>query len=566
MIRVDLDVLVVGGGPVGLMAALLLAGVGITSLVVERRDGPHRAPQAHVVNPRTLEICRALGVDMERIRAEATPAADGGLVVWMTTLAGEELGRLPYERQDPGVLEYTPTPLANLSQHRFEPILAERLRCEARSTVRYGHQWMAAETTAAGAVSRVRELASGTDYDVRSRYVLACDGAGSHVRRSRGIEMLGPEEIQRFVMIHFEANLRPLVRERPAILYWTMDPEALGAFVAHDIERTWVFMHPVVPGAGSPEAFDDGRCADIVRRAIGPADVDFTIRTISTWSMTAQVARRYRDGAVFLLGDAAHRFPPSGGMGMNTGLQDAHNLVWKLAAVEAGWGAARLLDTYEMERRPVAQENCDRSLENSFKMLEVIEALDLGDDPVAHRARMRATLRDPRGRARVHDAIRNQQDHFDMLALQLGFAYDAGAVVPDGTARPVGTNPVRDYVPTTRPGARLPHAWIERGGARISTLDLVSYDRFTLITGSEGRLWHEAARRAADARRVPIACLAIGEEPRDPRGEWAARCEIGAEGALLVRPDGHVAWRHPAAVTEPERVLGDVLDRLLASR
>src|ERR1051325_10185700 len=214
-------------------------------------------------------------------------------------------------------------------------------------------------------------------------------------------------------MIHCEANLRSLVADRPAALYWTTAPEATGVFVAHDIDSTWVYMHPWDPEHEVREDYDEDRCAAIVRRAMGTDAHPFTIRTIRTWTMTAQVAARYRDRRIFLVGDAAHRFPPTGGLGLNTGVQDAHNLAWKLGAVSAGWAPDALLDTYESERRPIAQENADVSVRNAMRMMEACRAfLGLRDGSAS--------------RADVAAAIAAQAEHFDMPGLQLGFTYDTG--------------------------------------------------------------------------------------------------------------------------------------------
>jgi 2,4-dichlorophenol 6-monooxygenase len=561
MQRLEVPVLVVGAGPVGLTAALLLARRGVRGVVVDRRDGPHRAPQAHVLNPRTLEICRALGVDMARLRARATRREDGSHVVWMTKLAGEELGRLPYERQGDENLHYTPTPLLNLSQHVFEPILLDRLREEPGAEVRYRHQWGALEQDAGGVTSRIDDLETGRRYAVRARYVLAADGAGSRVRTALDIGMLGPDRLQSFVMIHFQAALRSIVRERPAILYWLVDPEVMGALVAHDIDSTWVFMQPYDPDTESADAYTGDVCAEIVRRAIGRDDVDFVVRDISTWTMTAQIADRYASGRVFLIGDSAHRFPPTGGLGMNTGIQDAHNLVWKLCAVEAGWAPASLLETYETERRPVAQHNADHSLNNAMKMWEVFQALGiLPGDRAGSTARMEAALADPAGRERLRAAIQNQQEHFDMFGLQLGFSYEAGALVADGSERPTGVNPVRDFVPTTRPGSRVAHAWVERAGKRLSVLDLLPYEGFTVLAGPAGTVWAEAAARIHE---LPIRCLIAGRDFTDPEGHWASVCEIAAGGALVVRPDQHVAWRARSAPADPVAALASAVRAVL---
>ncbi len=539
--RLTVPVAVVGAGPTGMTAALLLARSGIASVVVERREGPQRAPAAHAVNARTLEICRAAGIDMTAITAACRPPADAGHVRWMTTLAGDELGSLPYERQEDAVLAVTPTPLRNLSQHRFEPILLDALRTCPETEVRYGHTWEGAEQDADGVTSVVRDQTSGETYEIRSNWLLAADGAGSRVRKSVGIEPIGPGRMQSFVMIHFEANLRPLVRDRPGVLFWTTTPEATGTFVAHDIDSTWVYMHSWDPDRESLADYTDETCAGIVRRALGTDAYPFAIRTVAPWTMTAQIAERYRAGRVFLIGDAAHRFPPTGGLGLNTGVQDAHNLAWKLAAVEHGRAAATLLDTYEIERRPIAQENSDVSLRNAMNMMEVFQAVAAArDDPETD----------------VAAAIAHQAEHFDMLGLQLGFAYEAGALVPDGTTKPVGANAVREFVPTGRPGSRLPHAWLD-GAAAASTLDLVPYDRPTLVVGPEGSAW-TAALAALEAGAVRV--VAIGRDVVDADGRWRRQLGIERDGALLVRPDQHVAWRARTRSDDPRAELRRALE------
>lgn len=528
-------------------ASILLAQQRVESLVVERRESIQRAPAAHVVNARSFEILRAAGIDMATIAAACKDPVDAGRVRWVMTLTGEELGSLPFERQGDDVLALTPTPLRNLSQNRIEAILLEHLEKQAPASIRFSHEWEASEQDADGVTSRIRDVETDRTFEVRSRWLLAADGAGSRVRKSLGIEPVGPPRLASFVMIHFEANLRPLVADRPAVLYFTSDPAARGAFVAHDIDSTWVFMHQWNPDQESVESYDEARCAEIVRRAMGTSAVDFTICTLSTWHMSVQVAERYREGRAFLVGDSAHRFPPTGGLGLNTGVQDAHNLVWKLAAVEAGWAPATLLDSYDVERRPIARENAEVSAGNASKMFDVLQAL--GPAGEGERGAVRA-------------AIANQAEHFDMLGLQLGFQYEGGALVPDGSERPAVENAVREFVPCGRPGARLPHAWTVRDGQRVSTLDLLPPDRFTLIAGPEGAAWTKAA---AGISTAPLHCLAIGHDVADPGGAWAALLGIAKGGALLVRPDQHVAWRSAHGVSNPAEVLRGALSRSIGS-
>jgi 2,4-dichlorophenol 6-monooxygenase len=532
--RADVDVLIVGAGPVGLTAGLLLERLGCSVLILEVRDGPQRAPGAHAINARTFEIWRQIGLDVDLIRSHALDPADAGAVHWVTKLGGDVIGSLPYERQGDEVLAVTPTPLRNLSQHRLEPLLVGAL-ATAGVHVRYGHRWESATSDDVGVISTITR--SDGRLDVSSRWLLACDGASSPVRRKLGIEPEGPHQLQSFVMVHFAANLRELVGDQAGILFWICDPASGGAFVAHDIEREWVYMHAYDPEVETVASYPQERCEQLVRAALADSNTCLAITTVATWTMTAQVAPRFRDGRMFLVGDAAHRFPPTGGLGLNTGVQDAHNLAWKLAAVEHGHVAPALLDSYERERRPVAQRNAEVSLANALKLIEVPIALGADPDPEVFRANMSAVLADAGGRARVAAAIQNQATHFDMLGLQLGYCYESlGDVDSNETDRNV--DPVRTYVPSCRAGARLPHGWVRRAGVVVSTLDLIPLDRAVVLAGPAcGAIW---------------ADLRVGVDFKDPDGWWSAILAMPDDGALLVRPDQHIAGRWVTTPTDDE--------------
>jgi 2,4-dichlorophenol 6-monooxygenase len=240
-------------------------------------------------------------------------------------------------------------------------------------------------------------------------------------------------------------------------------------------------------------------------------------------------------------------------------VQDAHNLAWKLAAVMTGSAAPALLDTYESERRPVAQYNADQSLRNAMRMFEVFHALGFGQDADASRRSFAATLADATRRRELVVAIEHQAEHFDMLGLQLGFVYDHGALVSDDIVDPVPANPVREFVPTSRPGARLPHGWVEREGHRVSTLDLLPLDRSTILVGPEGAEWIEAARVLTPS----LHCVHVGRDVTDPNDWWTTTARMPPDGVLLVRPDQHIAFRSRGRMGEPRTLIARALASVL---
>lgn len=485
--RTTTDVLVVGAGPVGLSAAILLRELGLGVRIVDRRPGPHRTPAAHVLNARTFEVWRQAGVDVDLIRAGAQSPDAAGRVFWIDRLGGDVYGSLPYEQQGDDMLALTPTPLRNLSQHLLEPFLVDEL--ERRGVaVEYSTEWV--EHSDDNTCVRSRVDRHGTAEHIDAAWLLACDGAGSRVRAACGITMVGPDNLQRFSMVHFRADLGALVGEHRGVLYWLCNREASGTLVSHGNGGEWVYMCAARDDAVEHTATAFAR------------PVPIEVLSTSTWTMTSQLADRYRHGRVLLVGDAAHRFPPSGGMGLNTGVQDAHNLAWKIAAVHRGDASIDLIDSYDLERRPVAARNARASLENAMRMAEVFAALGRPD------------------RAGLAEAIEHQATHFDMLGLQLGFRYDA----PD---EPLTDDVVRRYTPSAEPGCRLPHGWVTRHGATISTLDLVPIGRSLVIGGRD--------RTDAD--------VTVGRDIDDPHDWWATIMCLGPADAVEVRPDQHIAGR-----------------------
>ncbi|MEM7412367.1 MAG: FAD-dependent monooxygenase [Myxococcota bacterium] len=545
-------VLIIGAGPTGLVLSILLSRFGVDSLLVERNPSTCDHPQAHVVNQRSMEIFRALGID-EEIRAAALPLERGGHVRWVRSMSGDEFARLslvPKREALPSLAALSPSPPVSCAQDRIEPRLSALAR-KGPGRVEFGSELVSLEPDDDGVSARVR-TAEG-EREVRAAWVVGCDGAGSTTRRLIGIPMEGPEALAHVVGIYFHADLDALAAERPAILYWTIDTEVPGTFIALDGSQRWVFHAAWDDQRVSLESYTEARCTEILRRAIG-RDVPVEIRSVRPWTMTAQVATRYREGRVLLAGDAAHRFPPTGGFGMNTGVQDAHNLAWKLALVIADQAGAPLIDSYESERKPVGQGNCDWSVRNAAGLASVIgsgaahQAQRLADGDVTFEALS----------AEIQALAEREAGHFGAIGRDLGFHYETGAILADGTDAPLRADPDREYVPNARPGARAPHFGLIQDRRVMSSLDLFE-GRWTLVASPECA---DAWRDAAQAAPLPIAVEIVGEDIEDPNDAFPSLYGV-EDGAVLVRPDGHVAWRTRAAPDDPERALAVALRSLL---
>lgn len=429
-------VVIVGAGPTGLSAAILLRLRGHDPVVLDRRPSPVGLPAAHVVNTRSQEVLAEMGL-AGIVEQRGDPSALSSLVVWVESMAGREYGVLPI--QGAAVDERGPLSAycsVNIPQTESEAILLARF-AELGGTVRFGEEVIGVHASDNRARAEIRSVTGDASTHLDCDWLLGYDGAASVVRRSVGIGMEGPRTIARFMTIYFRADLDRYREGREGLLYWIGGKDVRGVFISFDkVGRTWAMLVPI--GDLSLETFGDDAARAIVRKAIGSEDVAIDLVGLSSWNMSAQVADAFRKGRVLLAGDACHRFPPTGGLGMNTGVQDSHNLAWKLAAVIEGRAPETLLDTYEEERRPIAQRNTDQSVRNLMRMRMIDEALgvetlapiaaDAGEGPISSYPPELLGIDgdDPAAvvrRAEIQRAVDEQAEHFAQGAgIDLGFS------------------------------------------------------------------------------------------------------------------------------------------------
>src|SRR5215813_5928513 len=361
---ITVPVLIVGGGPVGLSASILLSRLGVASRLVERHDGTAIHPKARNINMRTMEIFRQCGVEAA-VRAAGLPIERTRFLIWAETLAGREIERRVEKRSHPNGALPSPARHCLCAQDDLEPVLRQHAEALAPGTLAFATELTCFEQDATGVTATVRD--AGGETQVRAQYLIAADGARSPVRQALGIRMRGVHQLYRSVNVLMNADLTPWVKDRPAAIYLIQQRELRATIMTINGVNRWGFLINL-PLEASFDPYTPEHCAAVVRAAVGVPDLDVRILGIDPWVAAADVAERYRAGRIFLAGDAAHHMPPTGGFGLNTGVQDAHNLAWKLAAVLNGWAGPGLLDTYEAERRPYGEFVTRQCLETALSM------------------------------------------------------------------------------------------------------------------------------------------------------------------------------------------------------
>ncbi|KAH9315639.1 hypothetical protein KI387_024266 [Taxus chinensis] len=679
-------VLIVGAGPVGLVLSILLTKLGVKCAVIERSQQFRKHPQAHFINNRTMEVFRKLDGLSGEIEELQPSVEQWRKFIYCSSLSGTILGTV--DHMQPNDLKQTrsPTCVAHFSQHRLVPLLLKRLEKLGFSIysgdnpssegyrssgswigkIKLCHECVSINPTSDGIRAAIYCVENGLKVvrDIHCSVLIGADGAGSTVRKLMGISLKGEQDMQKLISVHFLSKELGhfLSEKRPGMLYFVFNPKIIGVVVAHDLnEGEFVVQIPFYPPQQRFEDFSTEVCREFISNLIGYDHVDLEIKSIKPWAMHAEVAEKFTCGnhRVILVGDAAHRFPPAGGFGMNTGIQDAHNLAWKLAYVLNGLASPDLLSTYEMERKPIAEFNTALSVANFKAAMSVPSALGLNPniaDSVHQtvnngigsilpsglqtvllesifalgRAQLSAPFLsryNPLGSSRL-EKVKHILEDGQSLQLQfpaedLGFRYEQGSVVPELNIsndileeKPIGRR--RDYIPSSKPGSRLPHMQIRILSQHkchltkdvCSTLDLVhgNMTEFLLIIAPTSRsyVWADATLKIAKACMVPLkVCIiwpggssssalsnqstygyqeneALITSQRQPvvkggsvvtedwrrknlesvldaeeiTGSWWELCEMPYQGAILVRPDEHIAWRSDPSFS------GDALDEL----
>jgi 2,4-dichlorophenol 6-monooxygenase len=582
MADITTDVLVIGTGPAGSATAALLATYGIENMVINRYRWLANTPRAHITNQRTMEVLRDLGRDVEEEGYMFATEQDlMGENVFCTSLTGEEIGRMkswgkhPLSRAEH--LLSSPSHMNDLPQTFMEPLLF-KTACSRGTQARMSTEYLSHEQDADGVTTTCLDRLTGKQFTVRSKFLVGADGGNSKVAEHAGLTFEGKMGVGGSMNILFEADLSQHVAHRPSVLYWVLQPGADVGGIGMGLVRMvrpwheWLIVWGYDINQPAPDVTDEF-AVKVVRDLVGDQELQPKIKSVSTWTVNNMYATKMSNGRVFCMGDATHRHPPSNGLGSNTSIQDAFNLAWKLAAVLRGQAGPGLLDSYNAERAPIAKQIVTRANKSIEEFGPIFKALGLLDsvDPVKMQENMDARCDDTAEaelqRAAIREAIAYKVYEFDAHGVEMNHRYKSNAVVPDGQPEPAfEKDPELHYQPTTWPGARLPHAWLfGKQGQKVSTLDLTGRGAFTILTGIGGDDWVEAAKTVGKELGLSITVHKIGprQEWQDLVGDWANAREIRDAGALLVRPDHHVAWRSEGMAADPEAELRRVLKTIL---
>lgn len=577
MKTIEVPILIVGGGGCGLALSVFLADLGVKYHTIEKNSQTTDHPRAHILNTRTMEIMRQHGV-ADEIYRQGTPTSGMERISFRTSLGGEG----PLDRRLIGDLDgygggalkerYEKDSICratNLPLMQLEPLLRDVAESRAPGQIHFHRELLEFSQNDTGVSAIIQDHATGEKYQVKAQYLIAADG-GKTVGRALGAEMLGPRRLRRMVNTYFQADLSPWIDDDGVLIFYFINPDGKGQWAGgglvktgpHQWDRhseTWVFMRELPPD--DTEEINDTNVVARMRELLRlPASFQPVVKKIGRWDVEGVVAQKYRFGRIFLAGDAAHRHPPVSALGLNTAIGDAHNLAWKLQRVVRQSSADELLNSYESERQPVGARVAEWAL-HGFRMRSLIDqaiGLSPGQTEANKMAFERLFSDTPGGhtaQAILAEAMKIQRIGPQAHDMEIGYAYESGALVSDGSL-PLPRDPMAGiYYPTTRPGARLPHALLMRGGHPISTHDLIVPGQWVLLCSDV--LWRPVVAAVAPSDGQQLHCKIIAQmgDCQDVNGAWQALRQVSETGAVLVRPDGHVAWRVEQVPNDPRGAL-----------
>ena len=571
----DTDVLVVGTGPAGSTLGLALANYGIKVQLFTQFSWLANSPRAHITNQRAMEVLRDLGVE-KQVKQIATPWEQMGESLITTSLVGEEIARLSAwgtgDERHGDYVKGSPCPLVDLIQPKMEALLAKNA-AERGAIYNFNTEYLSHTQDEHGVTATFLNRITNTEFSLRAKYLVGMDGARSKIVEQLNLPLEGVMARAGTVYVTFKADLSQYVQHRPAILQWIVNPEAsfgdlgMGLLRAITPWNEWIMGWGFDISKGEPQVTEEQVRARL-NAFVGTEVEEVEIQKLSYWYVNQTWVTEYSKGRVFCGGDAVHRHPPSSGLGSNTCMQDAFNLGWKLAYAVKGWAKESLLDSYTRERAPVGKQIVARANQSRFDYKHLKEVFGF-DHGVTTQVEMlqRIFAEDDAGaeiRQKLFQALEIKHFEFNAQGVELNQRYDSNAVIAEATAETFMQDSQLYLQATTRPGAKVPHTWlINAKGQKQSTLDIVGQGRFTLLTGLSGTGW----KNAVHAMNLPyLDVIQIGSrEYRDVYGTWNQKSEIHEAGAVLVRPDGYVAWRmqdKPEAGFDYLKTLREVLESI----
>ena len=585
MTDIKTDVLIVGTGPAGSSTAALLSSYGIDNVLINNYSWLAGTPRAHITNQRTMEVLRDLGKEVEaEAYLHATEQDLMGENIFCTSLAGEELGRMKSWGKHPNSraehLLSSPSFMNDLPQTFMEPLLY-KTACSRGTQSRMSTQYLSHIEDEDGVLSTCLDKLSNKEIKIRSKYLVGADGGNSKVAENIDLPFEGKMGVGGSMNILFKADLSKYVAHRPSVLYWVLQPGAdiggIGMGLVRMIRpwNEWLIVWGYDINQPAPKV-DKDFATKVARDLVGDPELEIDLLSVSTWTVNNMYAKKMSKGRVFCAGDATHRHPPSNGLGSNTSIQDGFNLAWKLAYVIKDKAGAELLDTYSIERSPIAKQIVTRANQSIAEFGPIFEALGLTDtqDPVKMKKNMderkQNSPKAEKQRQALREAIAFKKYEFDAHGVEMNHRYKSNSILTEGDKEPeFKKDKELFYEPTTYPGARIPHAWVyDKTGVKHSLLDLCGKGNFSIFTGIGGEEWLKAAKNIETQLGIKIQCNIIGPDQdfEDHAGEWSSIREISDSGLILVRPDQHICWRSKDMISNSSEKLMDVMKKILHKR